>query len=129
MHELSIALHLIEAAESAARAAGAREVVRVRLRLGELAGVDAQALRFSFDVAVQGTLLAGAVLDIEDVSAYVRCEGCGVEFTHTMPFVGVCARCGSPHAQLVRGREMEITEMEIEDAAAAPVAESSEGMQ
>lgn len=64
MHEMSIALHLVDAVR--ARAEGAR-VVRVRVRIGELAAVLPEALRFAFEVACEGTALDGARLEIERV--------------------------------------------------------------
>ena len=117
MHELSIAENLIEAAEYAARAAGASAVVRIRLQLGEWAGVDAQALRFGFDVLAQETLLDGACFEIEEIAARVRCRACGAESATDGIRIGVCAQCGSAQVQVTRGRELEIVEMEIEDVA------------
>jgi len=116
MHELSIAEHLIEAAQNAARAAGALAVVRLRLRLGALAGVDPQALRFCFDVAAQGTLLDGAAFDVEEVAAHVQCRDCGTESMLVDGRFGSCERCGSTRLQPTRGREMEIVELEIVEA-------------
>lgn len=119
MHELSIAENLIEAAESAACAEGASAVVRIRIRLGEWAGVDAQALRFGFDVLARGTLLDGACFEIEEIAARVRCRACGAESATDGMRIGVCGQCGSMQMQLTRGRELEIVEMEIEDVAHA----------
>ncbi|MCS6773263.1 MAG: hydrogenase maturation nickel metallochaperone HypA, partial [Thermoflexales bacterium] len=60
MHELSIALSLVESVESAARQAGAQRVTRIQLQLGALSGVVKEALLFSYDIAAQGTLAEGA---------------------------------------------------------------------
>jgi hydrogenase nickel incorporation protein HypA/HybF len=118
MHELSIAEHLIEAAESAARRAGACTVRRVCLRLGELSGVDESALRFAFAVVVQGTLLDGAALDVAAVAPAMRCAACGGE---TDSLRETCGICGSSRVIVVRGRELELASMEIDvpDVAAA----------
>jgi hydrogenase nickel incorporation protein HypA/HybF len=111
MHELSIAEHLIEAAESAARRAGACAVQRVSLRLGELSGVDESALRFAVAVVAQGTLLDGAALDVVAVAPAMRCAACGGEIDGLRETCGIC---GSSRVIVVRGRELELASMEID---------------
>jgi hydrogenase nickel incorporation protein HypA/HybF len=66
MHELSIAVNLVEMAAQAAESAQAARVEVVRLRLGRLSGVVADALLFGYDIATQNTILAGSRLDIEE---------------------------------------------------------------
>ena len=66
MHELSIALSLIDAVTDELHRLGARTSVRsVRIRLGPQSGVVADALTFAFDIAVADSPLAGARLEIE----------------------------------------------------------------
>ena len=65
MHELSIALSMIEMAEEEAARAGGR-VTALHLKLGRLSGVVKQALTFSYDIACQGTALEGSQLVIEE---------------------------------------------------------------
>jgi hydrogenase nickel incorporation protein HypA/HybF len=67
MHELSIALSLIDAVcDELPRLGADASVRRVRIRVGPQSGVVAAALRFAFEVAVEDSLLAGAQLDIEE---------------------------------------------------------------
>lgn len=115
MHELSIACNLVEIVEEAARAAGAVRVTRVRLRLGDLAGVVEDALRFSFPVAAQGTLAEGAELVIERVPVRVFCSQCNAERTLTPPFVYRCPECGASRLRLLQGRELQVESIEIEE--------------
>ena len=67
MHELSIAITLVELAQDAAQSLGAARVNRLFVRLGTRAGVAAEALRFSFDLAAEGTIVEGARLEFEPV--------------------------------------------------------------
>jgi hydrogenase nickel incorporation protein HypA/HybF len=67
MHELSIAITLVELAADAARSLGAARVNKLFVRLGTGAGVTAEALRFSFDLAAEGTIVQGARLELERV--------------------------------------------------------------
>lgn len=115
MHELSIACNLVELADEAARAAGASRVNHVRLRLGAMAGVVEDALRFSFPMAASGTLVEGAELVIEHVPVQIFCERCSQPQTLTPPFVFRCPVCDSPVSRLLHGREIQIESIEIEE--------------
>ncbi|MFF3615734.1 hydrogenase maturation nickel metallochaperone HypA [Streptomyces sp. NPDC002580] len=106
MHELSIAVAVVEQVERAGRERG-RPVVSLTLRIGELAGVVPEALDFSFGLAAEGTALAGARLLIETVEARAHCDGCGREAPTGMPPVLWCAGCGAT-VTLLSGRELEI---------------------
>ncbi|KUJ66522.1 hydrogenase nickel incorporation protein HypA [Streptomyces albus subsp. albus] len=120
MHELSIALAVVEAVEEVAREHGADAVEEVRLRVGQLAGVVPDALRFSLDVAAQDTLLSEAELTVEEVPARAVCEGCRTEFAvGTPPRLG-CPHCPGATTRLVGGQELEIAAVRLPPAAACP---------
>ena len=68
MHELSIALSLVELACEEASQRQLGSVQALHLRIGAQSGVVKEALRFSFDVAASGTPIEGATLSIEDTS-------------------------------------------------------------
>ncbi len=113
MHELSIAVSMIEAVSEEADRAGAERVSVVYLKLGPLSGVVRDALAFSFDVAAEGTLLEGAMLDIEEVPVVVFCAECWAE--KPLPDLQGfrCPDCGTPASDIRQGRELEITAIEI----------------
>lgn len=114
MHEMSIAHGLVESVTDAAAARGAFRVTRVAVRIGRVSGVVPEALAFAWDVATAGTAAAGATLEIEPVPLTLRCGDCGeITLDDTLPRF-VCPRCGDP-AVVVRGRELELTLMEIDD--------------
>ncbi|MCC2274477.1 hydrogenase maturation nickel metallochaperone HypA [Streptomyces sp. ET3-23] len=115
MHELSIATAIVERAEETARFHGGR-VTAVRVRVGEMAGVVPDALRFSFEVAVEGTALESVRLLVEEVPARARCAPCGTGFAVGMPPLLWCPRCDRPAQELVEGRELEVTAIELEEA-------------
>jgi hydrogenase nickel incorporation protein HypA/HybF len=113
MHELSIAMSIVDGVlEEAARHGGAR-VETVYLRLGPLSGVDKEALRFSFQVASQETPLAQSQLLIEDVDVLIDCPACGAERRVKQLPVLTCAECGTLGTRVVQGEEMEITRLEL----------------
>ena len=66
MHELSIAMNIIEIAEEQLVRHGGERVRAVHLQVGSLAGVAKEALLFSFGLACEGTPVEGSQLIIED---------------------------------------------------------------
>jgi hydrogenase nickel incorporation protein HypA/HybF len=115
MHELSIALSIVEiASEEAGRQAGAR-VGAVHLKVGALSGVVRDALLFAWDLACDGTPLAGSTLAIADVPAAVWCPVCASEQVLAGAFEMRCPACGGSVTELRRGRELEVTALEMED--------------
>jgi hydrogenase nickel incorporation protein HypA/HybF len=115
MHELSIAHGLVEIASAAAQDADASRVTVVHLRLGALSGVVAEALHFGWDVATQGTLLEDACLEIEQVPVVAYCPHCASEVTIAEIQRLHCPHCDSPTPRIVRGKEIELTSLEIVD--------------
>src|SRR5436309_2586657 len=76
MHELSVALSIVESVEEEAERHPGR-VEAIHLRLGPLAGVVKEALLSAWDLACEGTGLAGVRLVVEDVPIVVYCPACG----------------------------------------------------
>jgi hydrogenase nickel incorporation protein HypA/HybF len=109
VHELSVATAIVERAGELARAQGTDTVGEVRVRVGELSGVVPDALDFAFEVAREGTALAGARLVVEQVTAQAYCDPCGARFPVGMPPFFWCPRCDRPSQDLRGGRELEIT--------------------
>ena len=66
MHELSIAVSIVDIAQEQLSRHGGERVRAVHLELGPLAGVAREALLFSFGLASEGTPVEGSQLIIED---------------------------------------------------------------
>ncbi len=114
MHELSIALSLIDAATEEAARHGAATVRAVHLRLGPLSGVEKEALLFSYGLAAEETPLAGSQLVIEDSPVLIFCAPCGERRAIRSLQSFHCAVCGAAAADVVQGRELEVIGLEIE---------------
>jgi hydrogenase nickel incorporation protein HypA/HybF len=113
MHELSIALSIVDGALEELQRQGAAEAAAVHLRVGRLSGVDKDALLFSYGVACQDTALASSHLVIEDVDVVILCPECSAERpTRSFPVL-TCAECGAMAERVVHGQELEITAMEV----------------
>lgn len=112
MHELSIAMSILDLAQEEAKSRGVR-VTAVHLKLGVLAGVVKQALSGSYDIAAAGTPLEGSRLVIEDVPVVVFCSACRERRQlHSMCFQ--CPECGAPTPEVLEGQELQVTALEVE---------------
>lgn len=114
MHELSIAMGIVDAATDEARQRGV-QVSAVHLRLGALAGVVKDALLFSYEVACQDTPLAGSRLIVEDVPVAVFCPRCNDTRVLDSVQAFLCPQCGMPTMDIRQGKELEIFALEVED--------------
>jgi hydrogenase nickel incorporation protein HypA/HybF len=110
---------LLAIVDRAARTEGGGPVRVVHLRIGEMAGVSEDALRFAFEVMSKGTAAAGAELEIEKVPLRARCAACG-EHSNPVDFVFRCPACGSGEVEILAGREMEVDYILIGDGAGEP---------
>jgi hydrogenase nickel incorporation protein HypA/HybF len=114
MHELSIAMGIVDAAMDEARQRGV-QVSAVHLRLGALSGVVKDALLFSYEVACQDTPLAGSRLIVEDIPVAVFCPRCGdTRVLHSVQSFA-CSECGTPTMDIRQGKELEVFALEVEE--------------
>ena len=107
MHEVSLMKNLLKTVEDVALREGGGPVRVIHLRIGEMSGVNTDALSFAFEVLSKGTCAEKGRLEFERVSLNARCRECGSEF-HPDEFVFRCKKCGSPEIDVLRGREMEV---------------------
>lgn len=112
MHELSLCESLLEIIEEQASVHNYRRVRTVWLEVGRFAGVECDALRFSFDVVMRESLAEGAKLNIIDIPGRGWCFDCGEEVSLEEGFE-FCPRCRGP-VQITAGQEFRIKELEVE---------------
>ena len=113
MHELSIALSLLEGVTATANQRGFDRVSAVHVRVGALSGIVPDALSFSWELAAEHTVAAGSRLQIEQVPLTVFCERCDSERTPVAGTGLVCPLCNQPAPQIVHGRELDLVAMEV----------------
>ncbi|MFM7244917.1 MAG: hydrogenase maturation nickel metallochaperone HypA [Planctomycetaceae bacterium] len=113
MHELSIANRIVELVAEHVGAAGAERATAVTLRIGELACVHEDALRFSFNLVREGTPVADAELRIVTVPVTIWCPACEREVT--LPGIQrfACPACGTPSGDIRAGRELDLESIEL----------------
>jgi len=114
MHELSIAMGIVDAALEEAQQRGV-QVSAVHLRLGALSGVVKDALLFSYEVACQDTPLEGSRLMVEDVPIAVFCPKCRQRKILTSIQSFTCPECGAITGDILQGKELEVFALEVEE--------------
>ena len=113
MHEMGIALQIVEiATASIPPDLGEVRIARVNLKIGKLAAVVPESLRFCFSVATKDTPLDGAELAIQELPVLARCKQCNTEWTISEP-VFKCEKCSSGDLEILSGRELDIESIEI----------------
>jgi hydrogenase nickel incorporation protein HypA/HybF len=113
MHEMSIAMSIVDLAREEAELRGSPGVDVVYLKLGPLSGIVKEALLFSYEIACQQTLLEGSKLFIEEVPIIVNCPTCQ-DRRHVQSIQSLCcAECGTPTPEVLEGRELMVTALEL----------------
>lgn len=115
MHELSIALSIIDVAEEELQNHAGARVDAIHVRLGPLSGVVKEALVSAYELAREQTPFATSRLVFEDVPIVVFCSQCQAERSVQSLQVFRCAECDSPATEVVRGRELELAALELEE--------------
>jgi len=113
MHELSVALNILEIAESHARAQGASVIRKIKVRAGRFSGIEKEALEFCLEAARAGTLAASSAVEIETVPVTLRCPRCGPVTVLLEDFSLLCPNCSAVCA-ITSGRELEVEYIEVD---------------
>lgn len=115
MHEMGIAMQVKEIAiASIPEDMENVQVETVNLKVGKLAAVVPDSLTFCFDIIKKDSPLADAELKIEEIPVRARCRNCALDWTISEP-VFLCPDCGGGELDIVSGRELEITSLELAD--------------
>jgi hydrogenase nickel incorporation protein HypA/HybF len=115
LHELSIAAAILDRVSAeAARHTGAR-LTKVGVRVGELSGVDPEALSFGFQALTLQSEWERLALEIEYCPRKQCCPNCEHTFTCSN-YKTDCPNCGTENTVLVAGEELDIAFIETEDA-------------
>jgi hydrogenase nickel incorporation protein HypA/HybF len=119
MHEMSLAEGILRIIEDQAAERGFQRVLRVRVEVGRLAGVEIEALRFSFDAVMNNSVAQAAVLEIIETPGRGWCLDCstGVEIG---ALYDACPLCGGYRVQASGGMDMRVLDLEIDTADPQP---------
>lgn len=113
MHEMSLCEGLLQILETESRNQGFEHVKNVWLEIGDLSGVEIEAMKFCFDAVMKSSIADGAQLNIINVPGQAWCMQCSKNVTVKQRF-DECPDCGSYQLQVTSGDEMKIKELEVE---------------
>jgi len=113
MHEMSLCEGVLQVLQDNARSQGYSRVKTVWLEIGCLSGVEVEAMRFSFDLVMKGSLAEAAKLEIIRIPGAAWCMQCGRTVPVTERY-DACPDCGGYQLQVTAGDEMRIKELEVD---------------
>jgi len=113
MHEMSLCEGVVQLIEDQARAQDFSKVKTVWLEIGELAGVETEAMRFSFSAVAKDTVADGSTLEIIDVPGRAKCPACTRDIRISARYED-CPDCGHYPLDITAGEEMRIKELEVQ---------------
>ena len=114
MHELAIAQAILDRAKAASERNGGGRVTRIGLRIGEISGVEPDALSFGIEALSKDTAFEGLALEIERPRRKLRCSACAAEFEPD-GFAVACPTCQGQSGECIAGGELDVTFIELED--------------
>jgi hydrogenase nickel incorporation protein HypA/HybF len=118
VHELGIATAILDRVRAEARQHARARVTKVGVRIGELSGVNPDALSFGLEALTKDTDLDGLALEIDFRPRVQRCRQCSREFATEAIFT-TCPDCGSGNTVMLSGDELDISYIELEDGVCA----------
>ncbi len=113
MHELTITQNILEIALEHAEKAGATQIGRINLVIGEMTGVAEECVRFYIDILSRGTAAEAAELAVRRVPIMARCRNCAEPF-EVRDLRWACPRCQSTGSDIVGGKELFVESIEVD---------------
>lgn len=114
MHEMGIANSVLEAVRTEMGRNPGTYPSKIGVRIGEMAAIDQDALRFCFEAMILDTDLAALELAIEFCPRRHRCLRCADEFI-VRDYATQCPKCASLDTTCIGGDELELAYLEVED--------------
>jgi hydrogenase nickel incorporation protein HypA/HybF len=115
MHELSIALSILDGVEEKMASYSGTRLEAVLVRVGALSGVVPEALLSAYELASSETEFAGSHLLIEQAPVLIYCARCGTEQPVVSQQYMSCRICGTPSADVRSGMELEVFGLQVVD--------------
>ncbi len=113
MHELSIAVSILEIAEENAKKLNAKIVHEIEMDIGELSGVEYDAMGFAMEHAPKIEILKDVKLIINRIPGKARCNACHHEF-ELSDFYTPCTQCGKFDHEIFQGKELRVKAIKID---------------
>ena len=115
MHELAVINPILDICLKHALKNNANKIVAIELQVGAFSDLEPAWMQRYFDYVSEGTIAAGASLEIEKAPVVYKCGGCANEYE-----VGIteeqtlCPKCNGKEFSLVSGNRYFISNMKVE---------------
>ena len=111
MHEFGIATEIVNVVKETVESRPVKRLISVTVEVGQLAMVNPEQLKFSFEMITEGGPFEGVEMKVETLPAVAKCK-CGFEGA-----LGdedyVCPKCVGMY-ELLSGRGISIKNLEVE---------------
>lgn len=114
MHEMSIAMNIINIACNEAEKNGASSISKIELDVGKLSGVMIDSLQFCYGSVCKGTLAENSTLSINELPAMASCKKCGHSF-EIDSFMALCPDCDGYEIEILQGRELKLKAISVNE--------------
>ena len=112
MHELSIAIGIVNIAEKECKKSGNEKVELIELEIGSLSGVALDSLDYVWKAAVKDTILENAEKKIHHIKAKATCLECDSEYPMKHIYDS-CPQCESYIRTINKGQELRVKSLEV----------------
>lgn len=107
MHEMSIAIDIIDMVVETARRENAAQVERIEIEIGQLSGLLPDFIRVCLEAASQNTLAEEASFRIKTIPGRAECKHCHTCFDFPA-YMTPCPKCGEYGASPLQGTEIKL---------------------
>ncbi len=104
MHEMAVVDNVLEIVTAQAQEHGLKEIKRIKIVIGDLAGIVPDVFSFCWEVSTESTRYAGAVLEIETKPALAVCNKCAKEYVISESLA--CPYCAGGIKEIISGKEL-----------------------
>lgn len=121
MHEMGIALQIVETARSAIPAEmKTARVEAIHLKIGRLAAVVPESLNLCMEVVTKGTPMEGCSIHIEEIPVAACCRDCAYQWEaeetgDAVETLHCCPSCRSRNLEIISGRELNLVSLDLEE--------------
>ncbi len=113
MHELSLALNIMDIVQDYLEKEQASVVLELELDVGVCSGVEIPALQFALDTSKTNTPFENMVLKINRIETQLVCTECDLNF-RAKQLYDPCPQCGQHQTQTKSGKELQIKSILID---------------
>ena len=115
MHELGLVNYVVKEVSKIAEDNNVSKIRSVTLEFGEVSGIVTSYLYNYWDwYTKKFPIFEGSELKCEEIPAVTWCDDCKITYS-TIKYGKICPHCGSGKTWLLRGNEMRIKEIEVEE--------------